>query len=342
MCLADTTAAQPWRALAAVGMLSSSSASFHLPALPPSLHDHYSLRRYYGGSDFVLGGSSTSERHELRISQADLPDYCVWSSNHSVSNHLQSVRRLRGIAPCRSPDARGSCPPRQASHSARRLAHLCRPNRVHFVHLYRRTALRTGRFRSVALHPVFPRRSYGSIPHDSSPHRSGLAPLRPSTISGARARTLVRRDARWRRRLSNIAGPTLGCCRSCGINPAPRSGAGRAVCVASTPDRQSLPQFSNPSHVPTLKRAEARAPRSERPSCVSIDDGRDIALRCPRPRPSGRNQKLAIGSPAPARSVRRALPVFRLPDGSSQDARRPDQMATATKKHKKRKTEQLL
>src|SRR6266496_3790231 len=187
MCLADTTAAQPWRALAAVGMLSSSSASFHLPALPPSLHDHYSLRRYYGGSDFVLGGSSTSERHELRISQADLPDYCVWSSNHSVSNHLQSVRRLRGIAPCRSPDARGSCPPRQASHSARRLAHLCRPNRVHFVHLYRRTALRTGRFRSVALHPVFPRRSYGSIPHDSSPHRSGLSPLRPSTLSGARA-----------------------------------------------------------------------------------------------------------------------------------------------------------
>ena len=187
MCLAEASAAQPSRALAAVCGLLFGPVSFHLPALP-SLHDHYSFLRYYGCSDFVLGGSLASERHELRFSQADLPDCCVWSSNHSVSNHLWSVRRLRGISPIRSADARGFCPPRQASHSARRLAHLHRPNRVHFVRLYRRTALRTGRSRSVALHPVFPRRSYGSIPHDSSPHRSGLAPLRPNTISGARAR----------------------------------------------------------------------------------------------------------------------------------------------------------
>ena len=193
MILAESSAAQPLRALAAVQLLSFGPASFHLPALP-SLHDRYSFHRYYGCSDFVLGGSSASERHELPDSQADLPDYCAWSSCHSVSNHLRSVRSWRGISPFRSPDARGFYPPRQASHRARRLAHLHRPNRVHCVRLYRRTALRTGRSRSVALHPVFPRRSYGSIPHDSSPHKSGLSPLRPSTLSGARARSVPLRS----------------------------------------------------------------------------------------------------------------------------------------------------
>jgi hypothetical protein len=49
-------------------------------------------------------------------------------------------------------------------------------------------ALRTGHFRSVALHLVLPRRSYGSMPHDFSPQGSGLSPLWPSTLSGARAR----------------------------------------------------------------------------------------------------------------------------------------------------------
>jgi len=48
---------------------------------------------------------------------------------------------------------------------------------------------RTGRSRSVALHPVSPRRSYGSIPHGFFlPHRSGLPPPYPLAFSGARAR----------------------------------------------------------------------------------------------------------------------------------------------------------
>src|SRR2546425_3181126 len=93
--LAESAAAQPSRALAAVGGLSLGPASFHLPALP-SLHDHYWFHRYYGCSDFVLGGSSASERHELRGSQADLPDGCVWSSGHSVSNHLWSCPQVAG------------------------------------------------------------------------------------------------------------------------------------------------------------------------------------------------------------------------------------------------------
>jgi hypothetical protein len=45
------------------------------------------------------------------------------------------------------------------------------------------------RSRSLALHPVLPRRSYGSLPYNSSSHRSGLPPLRPNTLSGAQART---------------------------------------------------------------------------------------------------------------------------------------------------------
>ena len=106
MRLAESPAAQPSRALAAACWLSSGPASFHLPA-PPSLHDHYSFHRYYGGSDFVSGGSSASERHEHRGSQADLPDSCAESSSRSVSNHLWSVRRWRGISPFRSADARG-------------------------------------------------------------------------------------------------------------------------------------------------------------------------------------------------------------------------------------------
>ena len=126
-----SSAGQPSRALTAVESLSFGPASFHLPAFP-SLHGRYPLRRYYGRSDFVLGGSSASQRHELRDFPADLPDSCAWSSSHSVSNHLRDVRRWRPFAGL-STDARGFCPPRQASHSARRLAHPRRPNRVHFV-----------------------------------------------------------------------------------------------------------------------------------------------------------------------------------------------------------------
>ena len=78
-------------------------------------------------------------------------------------------------------------PALQASSFARRLAHPHRPNRVHGGCPRRQPVLRTGRSRSVALHPALLRRSYGSIPHGSSPHRSGLPPLYPIALSGARA-----------------------------------------------------------------------------------------------------------------------------------------------------------
>ena len=82
-------------------------------------------------------------------------------------------------------------PALQASSFARRLAHPHRPNRVHRGCPLGQPVLRTGRSRSVALHPALLRCSYGSIPHSSSPHRSGLSPLYPTALSGARARTFL-------------------------------------------------------------------------------------------------------------------------------------------------------
>ena len=162
-------------------------SGFHLSTFMRSLRSTgiTLFHRYYGRSDFVLGGSLASEKHELRLPQADLPDSCARLSDHSVSNHLRIVRRSRRIVPCRFSGAREFCSPRQASPFPSRLAQSRRPNRVHVVLHFRRTLLRTGPSRPVAPHPVFPQRSYGSIPHASSAHRSGLSPLQPSTISGA-------------------------------------------------------------------------------------------------------------------------------------------------------------
>ena len=77
-------------------------------------------------------------------------------------------------------------PALQASPFLRRLAQPHQPNRVHVGHPLGGPLLRIGRSRSVALHPVLPRRSYGSIPHGSSPHRNGLTPFCPPAFSGAR------------------------------------------------------------------------------------------------------------------------------------------------------------
>ena len=76
--------------------------------------------------------------------------------------------------------------PLQASSFPSRLAHPRRPNRVHGGSPHGKPVLRTGRSRCVALHPVLPRRSDASIPHGSSPHGSGLPPLRLPAFSGAR------------------------------------------------------------------------------------------------------------------------------------------------------------
>ena len=66
-----------------------------------------------------------------------------------------------------------------------RTGHPRRPNRVPADRPSGPPGLWTGRSRSVALHPASRRRSYGSIPHDSSPHRSRLSPLDLPACSGA-------------------------------------------------------------------------------------------------------------------------------------------------------------
>jgi hypothetical protein len=161
-----------------VGLSSGILSFIRPPSYVPSLHGRYPFRRYYERSDSVPGGSSAHGlEHERRWSPHGIPAYCIRLSDRSVSNHLRGVDRSRRIAPCRSANARGSCPPRQASPFLRRLAHRRRPNRVHVGRLRRRSLLRTGRSHSVALHAVLPRRSYGSIPHDSSSHGSELSSL---------------------------------------------------------------------------------------------------------------------------------------------------------------------
>jgi hypothetical protein len=168
-----------WLALAGtrVGLSSGILLFIRPPSCVPWLHGRYPLPRYYERSDSGLGGSSAQLEHERLLSQLGLPADCIRLSDHSVSNHQRGVGRSRGISPGRSAIARGFYPPRQASPFLRRLAHHRRPNRVHVARHCRRSLLRTGRSRSVALHPVLPRRSYGSIPHDSSSHGSELSSL---------------------------------------------------------------------------------------------------------------------------------------------------------------------
>ena len=72
----------------------------------------------------------------------------------------------------------------QASSFPSRLARPRRPNRVHGGCPTGQPVLRTGRFRSGALHPASRRCSSGSIPHGSSPHGSGLSPLHENIWRG--------------------------------------------------------------------------------------------------------------------------------------------------------------
>ena len=170
------------RALASVLGPSFCSSCFHFPAFP-SLHGRYPLLRYYGRSD--------SRQPRARTvcpapspALAGLPDYRGRTSGHSVSNHQRVVRgltRLSGVS------ASGLAPALQASSFPSRLAQPRRPNRVHGGLPRGKPVLRTGRSRSGALHPASRRRSSGSIPHGSSPHRGGLPPPHPLAFSGALA-----------------------------------------------------------------------------------------------------------------------------------------------------------
>jgi len=166
------------RALSLVGRPVFRLPSFHLPA---SLRSTV-VTRFTATTDALTPASRARELFAQRAhpALAGLPDYCRLTSNHSVSNHLRVVRD--------SPGCDRSFLSLQASSVARRLAHSRRPNRVHRGCLPGQPVLRTGRSLPVALHVTLLERSYGSIPHGSSPHRNGLPPFCLPAFSGARAR----------------------------------------------------------------------------------------------------------------------------------------------------------
>ena len=116
------------------------------------------------------------------LAPAGLPDY---GRGDFRPFRLQPSARRPGTARLSGDWALRLSPALQASPLTRRLAHPRRPNRV-YVSRCVGTLLRTGRSRSVALHPVLPRRSYGSIPHGSSPQGNGLPPFCLPAFSGAR------------------------------------------------------------------------------------------------------------------------------------------------------------
>ena len=97
------------------------------------------------------------------------------------------------------------------------------------------TLLRTGRSRSVALHPASRRRSYGSIPHDSSPQGNGLAPFGLRAFSGALERLALRAVA------PRAAGHPCPF-----VSPALRGRSARSASTPSAPEMARRPNGASP------------------------------------------------------------------------------------------------
>jgi len=177
--LVVSAADQPLRALASVLVPLVSPSCFHLPA---SLRSTV-ITRFVATTDAL---TPTRQRRGLfaqRLYQHGWVSLIIAGRLPTIPSPTICV--LSGDRP----DVSGFCPPRQASSFPSRLAHSHRPNRVH-VSLCVETLLRTGRSLPVALHAALLGRSYRSIPHDSSPHRSGLPPLCLPAFSGALGRAL--------------------------------------------------------------------------------------------------------------------------------------------------------
>ena len=176
--LTVSAAGKPLRALASVRCPLFYPSFFHFPA---SLRSTV-VTRFAATTDALTPASQRRGLFALRIHQHRRVSLIIAGGLPAIPSPTICV--LTGDRPVAS----GSFPPRQASSFASRLAHSRRPNRVHGGSPSGPPVLRTGRSRSVALHPALLRRSYGSIPHDSSPHRSGLPPLHLPAFSGALAR----------------------------------------------------------------------------------------------------------------------------------------------------------
>ena len=143
-----------------------------LPSCVPWLHDHYSFLGYYGRSDpgRPLGHHLPwfpGSRHR------SFPPFCLQPS--AVLDQTRSTPSTLAALFCS-----GFAVDSQARQNRR-------PNRVHSVRPYGRTALRTGGSRSVALHPgVSPRCSYFQLLALQCRPGRGLAPCCSDALSGAR------------------------------------------------------------------------------------------------------------------------------------------------------------
>src|SRR5881628_2338980 len=155
-------------------------AAARLPALPsyvPSLHDHYSLLRYYGRSD-----PGRPFGHHLPwfldSPHQNFPPFCLQPS--TVLDQTRSTPSTLAALFCSGFAVRS-----QARQNRR-------PNRVHSARPSGRAALRTGGSLSVALHPgLWPRCSYFQLLALQCRPGQGLSPCCSSALSGARARTFL-------------------------------------------------------------------------------------------------------------------------------------------------------
>ena len=153
-------------------------ASVRLPALPscvPSLHDHYSLLRYYGRSD-----PGRPFRHHPPwfpdSRHQNFPSFCLQPS--AVLDQTRSTASTLAALFCSGFALRS-----QARQNRR-------PNRVHSVRPSGRTTLRTDGSLPVALHPgLLPRCSYFQLLALQCRPGQGLSPCCSSALSGARAPT---------------------------------------------------------------------------------------------------------------------------------------------------------
>ena len=197
-CVGERGGAAP---ATAAGLTSSFWFSIHPLSCVPWLRGRYPLPRYYGRSDSDDGGSSAREGHEHRsvpppvslIPVRGLP--AILSPAICGRTGVVPVARRFGLG-ILSPADRLRLSLADSPLTADRIEFTLSPGQG-------RRLLRTGRSPSVALHPGLPRRSYGRLPHGSSPQGSGLSPLRLRTISGARARLASGAAACYRRASSS-------------------------------------------------------------------------------------------------------------------------------------------
>ncbi len=165
------------------------SSTFLRPFAPGPLQ---TLRRSYGRSDSCSPGSSALRRHELRLSDEqvslihslDLPTIpSPTTCGRSVSPRHVTCRRIgpRSLPHGSSPNGNSGL-------------HLSLADSPHHAGRIEFLIVRTGRSPPAAPHPVSPRRSCSRLQVTLT--WSGLSPLQPGALSGARVRRLAAAFAR--------------------------------------------------------------------------------------------------------------------------------------------------